>query len=115
MVARRALVAGLLTAMCLLAVSAVLLLMPSDGDVAVGGALLVAGLLALVVVGVGGGRSLTRAISRLRGGALQLSRAVDDLRLATKEAATATAQQSTAVVETSVTIEQLAAAATAIA
>jgi methyl-accepting chemotaxis protein len=115
MVARRALVAGLLAAMCLLGVSAVLLLMPSDDDLVSGGALLAAGLAVLLVVGVGGARSLARAITRLRRGAWQLSQAVDELRLATKEAATATAQQSTAVVETSVTIEQLAAAAAAIA
>ncbi len=87
----------------------------AGSGLAAGGALLAAAVVLLAGFGAGGTRSIGRAMARLRSGAVQLSDAVDELRLATKEAATATAQQSTAVVETSVTIEQLAAASTSIA
>jgi methyl-accepting chemotaxis protein len=81
----------------------------------VGIALIAAGLLGVILIGVLGTSVIGRLIERVRSGAESLGSAVIELRLATKEAASATAQQSTAVVETSVTIEQLASAATAIA
>ena len=87
----------------------------AGGGLALGAGLLGAALAVILLVAAWSTRSLGRAIRRLQSGAVQLSRTVDELRLATKEAATATAQQSTAVVETSVTIEQLAAAASSIA
>jgi methyl-accepting chemotaxis protein len=77
--------------------------------------LIVSGLAGLLVLSVLGTGLIARVIERVRLGAEHLGGAVLELRLATDGAATATAQQSSAVVETSVTIEQLASAATAIA
>jgi methyl-accepting chemotaxis protein len=80
-----------------------------------GVALVVAGLIGLILLSALGAGLIARLIERVRSGAELLGESVLELRLATKEAASATAQQSSAVVETSVTIEQLAAAAAAIA
>jgi methyl-accepting chemotaxis protein len=77
--------------------------------------LVVAGLAGLILLSVLGTGLIARLIERVRLGAELLGGAVLELRLATDGAASATAQQSSAVVETSVTIEQLASAATAIA
>jgi methyl-accepting chemotaxis protein len=77
--------------------------------------LVAAGLVGLILLGALGTGLIARLIERVRSGAELLGGAVQELRFATKEAASATAQQSSAVVETSVTIEQLASAATAIA
>jgi methyl-accepting chemotaxis protein len=74
-----------------------------------------AGLIGLIFLSAIGTGLVARLIERVRSGAEVLAGAAGELRLATKEAASATAQQSTAVVETSVTIEQLASAASAIA
>ena len=60
-------------------------------------------------------RFVSRLVGRLRAGSELLTEAVYDLRLASKEAASATAEQSSAVAQTSATVEQLAATATAIA
>jgi methyl-accepting chemotaxis protein len=60
-------------------------------------------------------RFITRLVRRLRAGSELLTEAVYDLRIASKEAASATAEQSSAVAQTSATVEQLAATAGAIA
>lgn len=83
--------------------------------VAIGSVLVGIGALALLVLAALWSRLLARAVGRVRSSAEMLSHAVADLRLASENAASATAQQSTAVVETSVTIEQLAVTAGAIA
>jgi methyl-accepting chemotaxis protein len=80
-----------------------------------GVSLVAAGLAGLMILSALGTGLIARLIERVRSGAALLDGAVVELRMATKEAASATAQQSSAVVETSVTIEQLASAATAIA
>jgi hypothetical protein len=77
--------------------------------------LIVAGLIGLILLSAIGTGLIARLIERVRSGAELLGEAVLELRFATKEAASATSQQSSAVVETSVTIEQLASAASAIA
>jgi methyl-accepting chemotaxis protein len=77
--------------------------------------LIVSGLAGLILLSMLGTGLIARVIERVRLGAEHLGGAVLELRLATDGAASATAQQSSAVVETSVTIEQLASAATAIA
>jgi methyl-accepting chemotaxis protein len=87
----------------------------SSAGIVPGAVLAVVGVVGLILLGTLWTRLLARTVSRVRTGAEMLSHAVTELRLATKDAATATAQQSSAVVETSVTIEQLAAAAGAIA
>jgi methyl-accepting chemotaxis protein len=60
-------------------------------------------------------RFIARLIRRLRAGSELLTEAVYDLRIASKDAASATAEQSSAVAQTSATVEQLAATAGAIA
>ena len=87
----------------------------SSAGLVPGAVLAVLGVVGLILLGSLWTRLLDRTVGRVRSGAEMLSRAVADLRLATRDAATATAQQSSAVVETSVTIEQLAATAGAIA
>jgi len=87
----------------------------SSAGLVPGAVLAVLGVVGLILLGSLWTRLLGRTVGRVRSGAEMLSRAVADLRLATRDAATATAQQSSAVVETSVTIEQLAATAGAIA
>lgn len=87
----------------------------APGGLALGSSLLGAGLIVLILLSVLGTGLVARLIERVRSGAALLTEAVLELRFATKEAATATSQQSSAVVETSVTIEQLASAATSIA
>jgi methyl-accepting chemotaxis protein len=84
-------------------------------NIPLGIAFVVAGLIGLILLSALGASLIARLIDRVRSGAKLLGEAVLELRFATKEAASATAQQSSAVVETSVTIEQLASAATAIA
>lgn len=61
------------------------------------------------------GRLVSRFGTRLRSGSERLNEAVYALRIAAKEAASATAEQSAAVAQTSVTIEQLATTAAVIA
>jgi methyl-accepting chemotaxis protein len=87
----------------------------ASSGVALGVSLVVAGLIGMIFLSALGTGLIARLIERVRSGAELLGGAVAELRLATKEAASATAQQSSAVVETSVTIEQLASSATAIA
>jgi methyl-accepting chemotaxis protein len=60
-------------------------------------------------------RFIRRLFVRLRAGSELLTEAVYDLRIASKDAASATAEQSAAVAQTSATVEQLAATAGAIA
>jgi methyl-accepting chemotaxis protein len=60
-------------------------------------------------------RFIARLVGRLRAGSELLTEAVYDLRIASKDAASATAEQSSAVAQTSATVEQLAATAGAIA
>ena len=87
----------------------------ASSQLMLGIALVAAGLVGLILLSALGTGLIARLIERVRSGAELLGGAVQELRLATKEAASATAQQSSAVVETSVTIEQLASAAAAIA
>jgi len=79
-----------------------------------GAVLFAAGLAAVLLVAGYGSVLAARLGLRLRSGSARLSAAVYDLRIASKEAASATAEQSAAVAQTSVTIEQLAATASAI-
>jgi methyl-accepting chemotaxis protein len=60
-------------------------------------------------------RLVKQLLGRLRAGSELLTEAVYDMRIASKDAASATAEQSSAVAQTSATVEQLAATAGAIA
>jgi methyl-accepting chemotaxis protein len=81
----------------------------------IGAALFVLGFALSAVLGLYIFRFVTRIVVRLRAGSDVLTAAVYDLRIASKEAASATAEQSSAVAQTSATVEQLAATAGVIA
>jgi methyl-accepting chemotaxis protein len=81
----------------------------------IGAALFALGFALSAVLGLYIFRLITRIIGRLRAGSQVLTGAVYDLRIASKDAASATAEQSAAVAQTSATVEQLAATAGAIA
>lgn len=82
---------------------------------AAGTVLLVLGLATAIAAGVYAGGLLGRLGRRLHDGARLLAETAYELRIASKDAASATAEQSAAVTQTSATVEQLAAAASTIA
>jgi methyl-accepting chemotaxis protein len=82
---------------------------------AIGAALFALGFVLSALLGVYIVRFIRRLFGRLRAGSDLLTEAVYDLRIASKDAASATAEQSSAVAQTSATVEQLAATAGAIA